>query len=458
MILSSFSFKLANRFFRARLSPAPFPQALRQSFSLSYPHSARPSPVHLLTRYSIMSSKDTLTDLPDLIVIKQLTVRMIVGVDNWERVQAQPVTIDARIHTDVSQAGQSDHLPHSIHYGVLVKQLEAHCAANKYRSLEALADGLAKVCIFVCHAPRVTINVEKPRSLLHAASAGVEIVRTANDFVDPQGNPMSPVPEPLTHQQMQTLRLSPTSSLALHDKVIVRDLVINAILGVNPWEREDKQDVKINLVIYSGFERIRQAQRNPSALNDVVNRPHNYRTIVRSITEYVESSAYKTVESLATSIARVAILQNNVERIQVSVDKPSAIMFANSAGVQVDRSRQFFENEARQHQAQVRGSTHSDDTTTVQPTQVQPAASSLASTPSSGWHIAAIALGSNIGDRVANVENAVRALSEADGCVLVDTSFLYETAPMYYLDQPSFLNGACKVSFNPDYLLDLKPL
>ncbi len=63
--------------------------------------------------------------LPDIIVVKKLEVRMIVGVDNWERVQAQPVTIDARVHTDVSMAGKSDHLPHSIHYGILVKQLEA---------------------------------------------------------------------------------------------------------------------------------------------------------------------------------------------------------------------------------------------------------------------------------------------------------------------------------------------
>jgi dihydroneopterin aldolase/2-amino-4-hydroxy-6-hydroxymethyldihydropteridine diphosphokinase/dihydropteroate synthase/2-amino-4-hydroxy-6-hydroxymethyldihydropteridine diphosphokinase/dihydropteroate synthase len=77
--------------------------------------------------------------LPDSILITQLAVRMHVGVDGWERLQAQPVNIDARVHTDVSQAGRSDHLPHSIHYGILVKELEKHCAENRYRSLEALA-------------------------------------------------------------------------------------------------------------------------------------------------------------------------------------------------------------------------------------------------------------------------------------------------------------------------------
>jgi dihydroneopterin aldolase / 2-amino-4-hydroxy-6-hydroxymethyldihydropteridine diphosphokinase / dihydropteroate synthase len=64
---------------------------------------------------------------------------MLVGVDNWERTSAQPVLIDAIVHTDVSRAGKSDHLPHSLHYGILTKALEKHCAVAHYRSLEALA-------------------------------------------------------------------------------------------------------------------------------------------------------------------------------------------------------------------------------------------------------------------------------------------------------------------------------
>lgn len=80
-----------------------------------------------------------MSSYPDTINITQLSVRMHVGVDGWERVQAQPVLIDASVHTDVSQAGLSDHLPHSIHYGILVKELEKHCAEKRYRSLEALA-------------------------------------------------------------------------------------------------------------------------------------------------------------------------------------------------------------------------------------------------------------------------------------------------------------------------------
>lgn len=399
-------------------------------------------------------------DLPDIIAVKRLEVRMIVGVDNWERVQAQPVTIDARVHTDVSKAGQSDHLPYSIHYGVLVKQLEAHCANHRYRSLEALAEGLAKVCLFVLHAPKVTLNVEKPRSLLHAASAGVQIVRTSADYMLGDAQPIPAGIDPV--QRIDELRLSPSSKHALDDKVIVRDLIINTIVGVNPWEREDKQNVKLNLVVYSGLSRAK------TGFVDVVNKQHNYRTIVRSISEYVAASSYKTVESLATSIARVAVVQNKVEKVRVSVDKPSAIMFASSAGVEVERTREFFEQEAIQEGQQLRAATASSVVAAVSSLAVSSPNAPSASRPSpsttnpmpnleQGWHVAAIALGSNVGDRAANIEAAVQALSEAKDCLLVDTSFLYETAPMYVVDQPKFLNAACRIAtkLSPHDLLSL---
>lgn len=397
-------------------------------------------------------------ELPDIIVVKRLEVRMIVGVDNWERVQAQTVTIDARVHTDVSKAGISDHLPHSIHYGILVKQLEAHCATHRYRSLEALAEGLAKVCIFVLHAPKVTLNVEKPRSLLHAASAGVQIARTSADYMLGDIHPIPSDVDPTQH--LDELRLSPTSTLALDDKVIVRDLIINTIIGVNPWEREDKQNVKLNLVVYSGLSRAKEANNSTAGIVDIVNKQHNYRTIVRSISDYVAASSYKTVESLATSIARVAILQNKVEKVRVSVDKPSAIMFASSAGVEVERTRAFFEQEALQEEQQLRAQSHTSavlEAATTPASVSTSAPSSSTATFEQGWHVAAIALGSNVGDRAANIEAAVQELSEAKDCVLVDTSFLYETAPMYVLDQPNFLNAACRIAtkLSPHDLLTL---
>ncbi|KAF3484221.1 folic acid synthesis protein [Arthroderma uncinatum] len=70
-------------------------------------------------------------------------------------------------------------------------------------------------------------------------------------------------------------------------------------------------------------------------------------------------------------------------------------------------------------------------------------------------HRAFVALGSNLGDRVAMIEEACREM-EARGIRIKRTSSLFETAPMYVMDQGAFLNGACEVetSKSPMELLD----
>lgn len=55
-----------------------------------------------------------------------------------------------------------------------------------------------------------------------------------------------------------------------------------------------------------------------------------------------------------------------------------------------------------------------------------------------------IALGSNMGDRIGWIEKACNEM-DARGIRVVRTSSLWETEPMYVLDQDRFVNGACEV-------------
>lgn len=59
-----------------------------------------------------------------------------------------------------------------------------------------------------------------------------------------------------------------------------------------------------------------------------------------------------------------------------------------------------------------------------------------------------IALGGNLGDRVAEIERACRLMDQREIRVK-RTSSLYETEPMYVMDQDRFLNGACEVGLYP---------
>lgn len=59
-----------------------------------------------------------------------------------------------------------------------------------------------------------------------------------------------------------------------------------------------------------------------------------------------------------------------------------------------------------------------------------------------------IALGSNLGDRIAEIERACREM-DARGIIVKRTSSLWETEPMYVTDQDRFVNGACEVGQPP---------
>lgn len=337
--------------------------------------------------------------MEDKIIIKDLEVHNIIGVDSWERVKKQPVIINLIIYTDISKAGDTDHLPYSIDYSSITKSITKFSEESSFKSIEALADAIAKLCITEFHISKVNIRLEKPKALLHAKCAGVEITRTKEDYDE--------------------LSKSQSGGNEYDDRIFVQDLRLNAIIGINPWEREEKQSVIVNLTIYPTYK--------VDSGKDYVIKPHNYRTIVRTVSKHVEESKYKTVEAFATSIARIAITECHVNKITIKVEKPSALMFAASAGVEIIRSQTFFNKNISSPQN--RRANNKD-------------------IPEGYNHLAYIGLGSNMGNCVENINEALR-LFEPE-CRILDTSFLYETSPMYVVDQPNFINAACKIVTNLD--------
>lgn len=116
------------------------------------------------------------------------------------------------------------------------------------------------------------------------------------------------------------------------DRIEIRDLLLRGILGINPEEREKKQDILVNLTLFAD---LRQAGRS----DDIADTP-NYRTITKRVIEHVEQVGRFTVEALATNIARLCLEDPRVARVRVRVEKPGALRFARSVGVEIERSRE----------------------------------------------------------------------------------------------------------------------
>lgn len=67
---------------------------------------------------------------------------------------------------------------------------------------------------------------------------------------------------------------------------------------------------------------------------------------------------------------------------------------------------------------------------------------------STTMHLVYIGFGSNIGDRLAHIQNAIHALSETEGITLPKISSIYQTDPVGYETQAQFLNGVAAIQTN----------
>jgi len=118
----------------------------------------------------------------------------------------------------------------------------------------------------------------------------------------------------------------------MSDKILIKDLLIRGIIGIHGWERENKQDILINIEM--------EADCRPAGLSDDFRDAVDYRATTKSIIGLVEGSEFFLVERLAEEIAQACLEDSRVTLARVRVEKPGAVRFSRSVGVEVERKRE----------------------------------------------------------------------------------------------------------------------
>jgi len=113
------------------------------------------------------------------------------------------------------------------------------------------------------------------------------------------------------------------------DKILIQDLLIRGIIGIHGWEREKKQDILINIEM--------EADCQAAGLSDDFQDAVDYRAVTKSVITLVESSEFFLVERMAEEIARICLEDSRVQLARVRVEKPGAVRFSRSVGVEVER-------------------------------------------------------------------------------------------------------------------------
>ncbi|HWQ45412.1 MAG TPA: dihydroneopterin aldolase, partial [Longilinea sp.] len=114
------------------------------------------------------------------------------------------------------------------------------------------------------------------------------------------------------------------------DKTFIKDLLVRGVIGISEREREQPQDILINVTLYSDISK--------AGISDNIDDCVNYRTVAKKIIAQVEKVSRFTVEALATDIAALCLAEPGVQRVQVMVEKPGAVRFSRSVGVEIERS------------------------------------------------------------------------------------------------------------------------
>jgi FolB domain-containing protein len=116
------------------------------------------------------------------------------------------------------------------------------------------------------------------------------------------------------------------------DQIIIKDLVARGIIGVNDSEREKPQEILINIVLMADLHKAGESDD----ITDTV----NYRTVSKKAIAHAETAQRFTVEALAADIARICLEEPAVLQVRVRIEKPGAVRFAKSVGVEIERSRE----------------------------------------------------------------------------------------------------------------------
>ena len=117
----------------------------------------------------------------DKTFIKDLLVRGIIGIRDWEREKPQDILINITVFTDISRAAETDNIADCVDYSALSKKVQAHAESAKRLTVEALANDLAKLCLEQKSINKVIVRVEKPGAVRFAKSVGVEIERSRDE-------------------------------------------------------------------------------------------------------------------------------------------------------------------------------------------------------------------------------------------------------------------------------------
>lgn len=125
--------------------------------------------------------------------------------------------------------------------------------------------------------------------------------------------------------------LAPGKARVDSSRIRVKNLRLRTFVGLNEEEQQKRQDVVVNIII--DYDAMR------AATSDSPDHALNYRTITKQVIELVEENRFLLLEKLVHDIIQLIMEHPAADAVQVEVDKPHALRFADSVSLTMSAVR-----------------------------------------------------------------------------------------------------------------------
>jgi dihydroneopterin aldolase len=115
------------------------------------------------------------------------------------------------------------------------------------------------------------------------------------------------------------------------DRIFLRGLECQCIIGFIDWERRVPQTVSLDLEFPADCAR--------AAASDAVADTVDYKRVAKRVLAFVSASQFQLIETLAHRLALLLLEEFALEWIRIDLNKPGAIRHSRDVGVRIERQR-----------------------------------------------------------------------------------------------------------------------
>jgi len=113
----------------------------------------------------------------DIVYIRELNIKTVIGIFDWERSIKQTVSLDLEMGTDIAKAAATDSINDTLDYKAVSKRLISFIESSEFQLVETMAERVTEIVREEFSVPWVRLRLSKPGAVRGAKDVGVVIER-----------------------------------------------------------------------------------------------------------------------------------------------------------------------------------------------------------------------------------------------------------------------------------------